>query len=323
VSEQTDAETRDRGDAASAHGDGAGAGRDAWGAARSDGAGDGAGALAAGVVEALVSATSAAAAACVGAALLWVPQERLVFQPPRPRARHRAVPDGAELVDYAAADGQPLFGYVVRPPAPGDGAPRAALVFHGNAELARDSVPWAREAARRTGHTLFVAEYRGYAGLPGTPSYAGSRLDAQAAHDAACAALGVRGSELALFGHSLGSAVAAELAAARPPRSLVLQSPFTSARAMARMTAAPLARWWERLARVHFDTAARVAALDVPVWVAHGGLDLIVPPAMGRAVHARARRPGELLVVPLAGHNNVARVGDARYWTWLARAVGA
>jgi pimeloyl-ACP methyl ester carboxylesterase len=80
-------------------------------------------------------------------------------------------------------------------------------------------------------------------------------------------------------------------------------------------------RWWTRIARVHFDTEARVAALDVPTWVAHGALDLVIPPRMGRAVHAAARRPGQLLVVPTAGHNDVARAGGERYWRWLTAAL--
>jgi pimeloyl-ACP methyl ester carboxylesterase len=76
------------------------------------------------------------------------------------------------------------------------------------------------------------------------------------------------------------------------------------------------------VARVHFDTHARVAALDAPVWVAHGLVDLIVPARMGIAVHAAARRPGELLLLERAGHNDVVEAGGARYWAWLARALG-
>jgi hypothetical protein len=42
---------------------------------------------------------------------------------------------------------------------------------------------------------------------------------------------------------------------------------------------------------------------------------------MGRAVHAAARVPGELLVVPGAGHNDVIDTGGDAYWEWMRRAL--
>jgi hypothetical protein len=42
---------------------------------------------------------------------------------------------------------------------------------------------------------------------------------------------------------------------------------------------------------------------------------------MGRQVFSAARRPGELLIVDGAGHNDVADVGGDRYWQWLTAAV--
>jgi hypothetical protein len=259
---------------------------------------------------------------------VWLRQERIVWQPPRVRDVDRVTPDAAERLDYAADDGQRLFGYVVRPP-PSPGARRGVLLaFHGNAELAAWSVPWAREVARRTGYVVVLPEYRGYAGLPGAPDYPCSRLDARAAYRATTTRLAATTDEVALYGHSLGTALAAELADAlvqegMRPRALVLESPFTSAKAMARVVLSEgVERWWRRISRVHFDTETRVAGLDVPVAVAHGRLDLVVPVRMGQQVHAAARVPGELLVVPRAGHNDVAEVAGAQYWEWLERALG-
>jgi hypothetical protein len=271
-------------------------------------------------------ALSAAAAACVSVALVWAPQEQVVWQPPRWGAADRSPPPDAHRLDFRAPDGQPLLAWAV---APARGVRRGTLLaFHGNAELAAWGVPWARRVAHHTGWRVVLAEYRGYAGLGGAPSYAHSAGDARAAYDAALrAGPAAADGPVALFGHSLGSAVATELAAelaaqGRAPGALVLQSPFTSVRAMARVRAWPaLDAWWRRVARVRFDTGARVAALDVPVWVAHGALDLVVPAWMGRRVFAAARRPGALLVVPRCGHNRVPARGGARYWQWLAAAL--
>jgi hypothetical protein len=287
--------------------------------------------------ELLAAAAAEVAAACVGVALLWAPQERIVWQPPRLRARDRVPPAGAARLDFTAPDGQPLLAWAVEPTAPAGAAPGppaeqsvgTLLAFHGNAELAAWSVPWARAVAERTGWRVVLPEYRGYAGLGGAPAYCHSAPDALTAYAAVRRRWGdvAAGAPVALFGHSLGSAVAAELAVAlaragAAPGAMLLQAPFTSVRAMARMQGWPgAAALWSRVARVHFDTAARVAELDAPVWVAHGALDAVVPVRMGRQLFAAARRPGELLVVDRAGHNRVAARGGARYWGWLARAL--
>jgi uncharacterized protein len=251
-------------------------------------------------------------------AAAWRWQERIVWQPPRVEM---PAPIGVQRLAYSADDAQPLFAYLVGDP----GRAKGLLVaFHGNAEVSALNVPWAREVARRTGWAVLLPEYRGYAGLAGAPTYEGSQRDARAAYRVAREELDVDSTRLAFFGHSLGSAVAAELAAEHPPAALLLQAPFTSARDMASaMRILPISALWGIIGRVAFDTRARVRALDVPVSAVQGDRDLVVPVRMGRAVHAAAARKGELLIVPGAGHNDVASVGGERYWEWLGRALGA
>ena len=264
--------------------------------------------------------TVALAATLALIALAWWAQERIVFQPsgpPFPEVR------GARRAEYRADDGQPLFALVVGE----DSAARArgaVLAFHGNADLAVWQVPWAEEVARRTGCVVVLAEYRGYGGLPGPPTAAGVRRDALAALGFVRDELRPPVGRIVLYGHSLGSAVAAELAPAAQPAALVLVSPFTSARAMARVVAArPVELAWSLISRIPYDTEARVRELDAPVWVAHGERDFIIPVRMGRAVYAAARRKGELLIIPRAGHNDVVEAGGEEYWGWLERALTA
>lgn len=248
-------------------------------------------------------------------AVAWRFQERVVFQPPR-GVPSETVP--AMQVTYNAADGTPLFAYVTGDP---ERAERAVLAFHGNADLARWAVPWAARLAGEANALVMVAEYRGYDGIAGPPAYDALADDARAARDHLENVFGVGPERTVYYGHSLGTAVATELAAERPPRSLLLESPFTSAGAMARRFPLPGVGWlWPLVARVHYDTLRRVHDLDVPVWVVHGDADLIVPVRMGSAVFAAARRKGDLLVVHGAGHNDLARVGDGAYWRFLTRA---
>jgi fermentation-respiration switch protein FrsA (DUF1100 family) len=248
--------------------------------------------------------------------LAWREQERIVWQPPRPP--YPAAPSDARRVAFRATDGQELFGYVIGEPSPAG----LLIAFHGNADLAVWVLPWAREVARRTGRCVLVPEYRGYAGLGGATTYDGSALDAAAALAFARDSLGAATRPPALYGHSLGSAVAAELAGRAGVEALLLESPFSSARAMARIIIGrPMLAVWGLIARVHFDTVERVRALDAPVWVAHGDRDFIIPVRMGRDVFAAARHKGELLIVRGAGHNDLPDRGGEEYWSWLTRAL--
>ena len=81
--------------------------------------------------------------------------------------------------------------------------------------------------------------------------------------------------------------------------------------------------FWRAISRVHYTTVERVASLDVPVSVAHGERDVIVPARMGKVVYAAARRKGELLLLIEAGHNDVAVVAGDDYYRWMAKAVSA
>ncbi|MFN2635481.1 MAG: alpha/beta hydrolase [Gemmatimonadaceae bacterium] len=246
---------------------------------------------------------------------LWQGQERILFQPPR-------LYDTSEepgRVEYVAKDGQALVGYLVGDPRT---TRKVLLCFHGNADLAMWQIAWARQVSERTGMTVFLAEYRGYMSLGGRPSYYSTKLDSDAAYEYVQAKLGFEASEIALFGHSLGSAVATELAQRHQPFALLLQSPFTSARAMARLIVSPPVELvWNRMSRIHFDTRNEVSELDVPVSVSHGKRDLIVPFRMGIEIYEAARKKGELLVVEKAGHNDIVDVAGEAYWDWMTAAL--
>ena len=254
--------------------------------------------------------------------LLWMHQERIVFQPP-PAALGRGPYGNGDpslrQVSYRAEDGAQLFGFVVGDP---ERAEHLLIAFHGNADLARLLIPWAQSATRALPLVVFLPEIRGYDGIPGKPTYIAAARDARAARAFARTDPSLPSDRVAYFGHSLGSAIATELASESPPSALLLQSPFSSARAMARRMVLPgVSLFWPVVSRVHYDTEDRVRALAVPVSVVHGLRDLIVPARMGRAVYDAARVKGELLLVPGAGHNDVTMRAPAEYWQWFGAAL--
>ncbi len=248
-------------------------------------------------------------------ALLWQSQERILFQPPR----FHETPVETGRASYRASDGQQLTSFLVGDPQTASGV---LLCFHGNADLAMWQLEWARSVEARSGYAVVLAEYRGYMSLGGRPTYSTTKLDALAAYDYLKSAFGVDNTRMAYFGHSLGSAIAVELAEVHRPRALLLQSPFSSARAMARLIVTlPIGVVWKAISRIHFDTIRIVSRLDVPVSVSHGKRDRIVPFRMGLEVYSAVRNKGQLLVVEKAGHSDVAEVAGEDYWKWLITAL--
>jgi fermentation-respiration switch protein FrsA (DUF1100 family) len=251
------------------------------------------------------------------AAGTWFFQERITFQPQRPPFPSDS---GLNKVTYRAADGVELFAYIV-------GASRydgpLLIAFHGNADLAVRQIGWAEEIVHLTGIPVMIAEYRGYMGLAGRPTYEGSKLDAEAAYRYATDHLKSGPASIVFFGHSLGTAIATELAVVHRPAALLLQSPFTSARDMATLIAGKpvTALTWRFVSRVHFDTVRGVSSLDVPVSVAHGGRDRVIPSRMGRQVYESAKIKGEWLFVPAASHSDVPLRAGGEYWQWITSAL--
>src|ERR1043166_8325107 len=133
-------------------------------------------------------------------AILWTYQERIVFQPPSVVGTAKP---SARRVEYHAADGTPLFAFLI-----GDcgAAARVIVAFHGNADLARWLVPWATRIVEKMGACVMLPEYRGYDGLRPLPDYRGVQLDARAAHDYAVRALGISRDRLRRLGRSPGGA---------------------------------------------------------------------------------------------------------------------
>lgn len=249
--------------------------------------------------------------------LIAVFQERVAFQPPGPP---HPIPGDARRVNYSASDGQQLFAYLVGTPAPNR---RLLIAFHGNADMAGFQVDWAKEVFNRTGIAVLITEYRGYSGLPGKPTYVGTQADAEAAYTYTREILGVNADQIAYFGHSLGSAVATELATRHQPYVLILESPFTSARDMAKgvIGRRPSGFMWNLVSRIHYDTVQKVKDLDVPVSVAHGAHDRLIPPTMGDEVFQASKKKGEWLLVPEASHNDVSMRGGEDYWSWITRSL--
>lgn len=207
-----------------------------------------------------------------------------------------APPPGVEERRFAAADGVQLHAWLAPPP---DDAAPLLVWSHGNGGNVgnREDVLLAL-AARGLG--VLAYDYRGYGLSAGRPDENGTYLDAEAAWDHA-AASGIAPGRIVCFGESLGGAVAIALATRRTCAAVIVVSTFTSLRDVARRHYGALSA----LAGRQYDSASRVAAIGVPILIAHGDQDEIVPYALGEDLFGLAREPKRFLRVAGREHNDV------------------
>lgn len=242
--------------------------------------------------------------------LAWYFQERIAFPAPRqflPDPAQRGLAD-ARLVEVETSDGVKLRGWYV-PPRPAPPATAPGLVwFPGNAETVASLAPLIREL-RPPGVGMLILDYRGYGESSGKPSEAGLYRDAEAAWGWLAAQPEIDRSRIAVYGRSLGAALALHVAVTRRVRAVVLHAPFTSARELADR------HYWylpRRILRLELDNLDRARRLRAPLLVIHGTADGIVPFAMGQAV-AEAGHARELVAVRDAGHNDLHEVAGDQY----------
>lgn len=244
------------------------------------------------------------AAYLVALVLLVVGQRKIVFRPdptPIDLARYFA-PQGMGDISLRTSDGLDIHSSYLPATRP-DG--RTIAYFHGNAGHRGNRVdrilPYAAQ-----GYGVLLVGYRGYGGNPGTPTEVGLYNDARAALDF-LQKQGVEAGQLILFGESLGSAVATQMALERPAAALILEAPFASIARSAKSRYPFLV--FDALVTDKFDTVSKIGQVGKPLLLIHGELDRTTPVTFGRQVFAAARAPKEGFFPAGAGHNDLMQHG--------------
>jgi len=242
-------------------------------------------------------------------------QRRLLYRP-RPSIRDPAAA-GAGWMRAVPSAREGTLGWWC-PPAEANGA--VLVFFHGNRgtlpRVAAKMLPW-----RPLGLGLFAATYRGFEGNPGQPSEAGLYDDGRAVLDW-LRGRGIDAGRVILYGESLGSGVAVQMACEHAVRGVMLEAPFDS------ITAAAAARYpWapvRLLARDHFDNLAKIGRLTMPLLILHGEDDRTMPIAHGRRLAAAAvPATTRFVALPQAGHLNLYERGaDLPVQSFLGQIIG-
>ncbi|MGV8920532.1 MAG: alpha/beta hydrolase [Pseudomonas sp.] len=175
------------------------------------------------------------------------------------------------------------------------------------------------EQLHAMGYSVLAIDYRGFGQSQGSlPSEASVYEDARVGWERLKMLQPDAGKRL-IYGHSLGGAVAIDLAAdlasasSKPQaRGLIIESTFTTladvATAVAK-TSLPV-RW---LLSQKFDSIDKIADIRLPVLIVHGTADPYVPPRFSEELYQAAQQPKQLLLVPGGTHNNSMALGRDAY----------
>ncbi|NEZ59554.1 alpha/beta hydrolase [Adonisia turfae] len=163
---------------------------------------------------------------------------------------------------------------------------------------------------RKLGFDVLLAEYRGY-GLSegGFPTERSFYEDAEAALGYLTDGLGIAANEIVVYGHSLGGAIAIDLASKHPNLAgVIVQNTFTSMSAM--VARSVYARWFPVQAILHqrFESIQKVRQLQIPILFIHSTGDPLIPLYMGKKLYKAARGPKDFIVYKANVHHNAVGV---------------
>lgn len=233
-------------------------------------------------------------------AFVYAKQRDMMYIPSLERVAPAEV--GLEAVEEVAlttASNIELTSWFARPQA---GRP-TVLFFHGNAGAVNHRAYRFRDLMAQ-GYGVFVLGYPGYGGNAGEPSEPGFHEAAQLAYDYLRTS-GVNSQDIVIYGESIGSGVAVQLAAKVDARGLVLEAPMSSATDVARVHYPLLVASF--FLRDSFESVDHIGRIDMPLLVIHGEQDKIIPLPLGQKLVEHAAEPKKLVVIEGAGHNNLSK----------------
>jgi fermentation-respiration switch protein FrsA (DUF1100 family) len=217
---------------------------------------------------------------------------------------------GIEVVRIDTEDGERLIAWYLPPP---EGAP-IFLFFDGNGGRPE---AWSRRwhLIQDGGAGFLAVYYRGYSGSTGHPTEAGLHTDARAGYDWLIAH-GYLAHDIVIHGLSLGTGVAVKLASEHSARALILEAPYAAAVDVAseRFPFLPISV----IMQDQFRSRDWIGDVHMPVLIAHGDADSVIPFAQGEQLFALANEPKTFVRMPGSDHTTLPRDGLYEHiWTFL------
>lgn len=241
----------------------------------------------------LVIVLATYAGVCV---LINLLQAKLIYYPSK---GYDAVPTDIGLafedLTLRTADGVNIAAWYI----PATDAPGTVIFFHGNAGNMTHRLQ-SIKVLHRMGLSVLIIDYRGYGRSEGKPSEIGTYEDAEAAWRYLTETRGESPERIALFGRSLGGAIAIELATRHSPAAVATESTFTNLIDIGKIHYRFLPV--RLILSYHYDSLSKVSQITCPKLFFHGLEDTLIPLANGRRLFEAAADPKEFIETP-GGHN--------------------
>lgn len=196
------------------------------------------------------------------------------------------------------------------------------LYFHGNASNNGDVTDMA-QVFHDLGLSTLLIDYRGYGKSSSIfPNESRVYEDAIATWNYLTNKRQIKAADIFVYGHSLGGAVAIELARQHPELAgLITEGTFTSVQTLAQhnrfLRIFPL-NW---IINQCFDSINKIKSLQTPMLIIHGTEDEIIPVTMAAELFISKPEPKQLVIIPQAGHTNVHEVQDQNYFSSLDKFI--
>lgn len=191
------------------------------------------------------------------------------------------------------------------------------LYLHGARWNVEASAPRIRRM-QQLGFSVLAIDYRGFGkSTRGLPSEDTAYEDARVAW--AWLAAHHKDRARYVFGHSLGGAIAIDLASrVHDEQGVIVEGTFTSMPDMASES-----KWgWlplRALITQRFDSLKKITQLHAPLLVVHGSDDATVPSALGRRLYDAAKVRKEFLLVDGGTHFSTMARGEDQYREAIAQ----
>lgn len=192
---------------------------------------------------------------------------------------------------------------------------KTLLYLHGNGANIGANVAHAYRF-HQMGFAVLIVDYRGYGRSEGSfPSEETVYQDAATAWNYLVKQRKIQPSNIIIYGHSLGGAIAIDLATQHSEAGgLIVDSSFTSiedvvnTRGQFRLFPVAL------ILNHRFESIKKIKLLQMAVLFIHGTDDSVIPVSMSKQLYAAAPKPKQLFIVPNAGHNNTAKIAGSKYF---------
>lgn len=236
------------------------------------------------------------------AAYIYFSQNSQVFHPPKGHTDNPANWGLEYETVLLNSEGHTLTNWWI----PGDSTKPVVLFFHGNATNISELYSHV-QLFSALGMGIFLLDYRGYGLSEGQPSEFGTYADGQAAWFYLVEKKAVLPADIIFYGHSLGGAVAAGVAANFPPGSMILEGTFTSVPDVGAEIYPYLPV--RLMSHIKYPTLERIGHFAFPILIIHSQDDAVIPVHHGEKLFAAATEPKQFYRSHGGHHNGFANGG--------------